>query len=380
MPQQFSDNNMDKLFRRQLEHHKVAPSGKVWQQLSVNLHKRNSRLLIFKNSGLLLGVICVLFIGHKILDQEKVNRRLNKEAIKHHVAEISKSALPKNSTINPTDVSLKIHHPVLENKTTLNSIAQVQPVMITNQKNSSLQKIYISQIPASTIGLLNYSIHNNQQQTKNVRNSFMNLKGWYVGVAASTYVSYLLDDAAMNNQAFRYDLHPGFSIGLNAGYNFNSSFGLAFGVNPYATAGQDYFFMPSTTTRTNFQHREIDLRYVQFPVSVKYKVCMLNGKGNAQCLNFNVGLMPSILSHQSYTINNDPSSIQNAFRKADAAFIAGFNYDLYNANKNFISIGMNTSFGSNILNKPNKFIPDEFVSAHNFNAGITAAYNFSLHH
>lgn len=380
----YSDKeNLEKIFRRELEHHQVTPSSKVWNRIAES-QKHSS----IKNRFIRFSIVTVLvfglgMLGHMVIKQDHLNHQLNisfSNQLHQQKIELPVIESPKSDAKNFLQFVQKKNRNIAAD--TLQKLFAIVNYQFNERENNSenISHAEINQLPALNHfpDFKNNELLNNPELIKQIRNQFIDLKGWYAGVDLKTYASYLLDNDALNNQAFRYDLHPGFSTGLNIGYHFSNSFAVQSGLNVFASEGQDYFFIPYTAARTNFQHREIDLHYVQVPVECKYMISKLNAHRNAEVLNLNAGLQLSHLTSSTFKINGDVDDISGAFKKNDLAVTGGFDYDIYLNNKSFITFGLAAAYGGNLFSKNYSDNLDEFSAPHNFIFGINAAYNFMM--
>ena len=383
----FSDNNgIGKHFRDELEHHKVNPPARVWEKVAAHQKHSLFRRKLKRGLGLLLMLTGLSITVWLVIKQEKTNEKFNEFHVQS-LADKVESLVPifSSNESKVSDISLKQSS---GQRVKLFEIIRTQKIFVDQnylpiiKENHDINFIVFTRpnyFPVLNDGdFINNSIQNNPEFTQEIRNSIMPLKGWYAGVTANVYASYLLDKASMDNPAFHYDLHVGKSLGIQGGYNFSNSFGCQAGLNVYASAGQDYFYKPYSTARTFYEHRNLNLKYIQAPFELKYMMTKMSVSGKTQSLNLTGGVQVAYLTTSSLTINDEKVGMPMQIKRNDVALLAGFDFNFYSLHNNFTSIGIQTSLGKNILKNSVKNEWQEFNEPHNFTIGVHAAYNFSL--
>lgn len=391
MPLSSDKHIIDEQFGSALENFRVKPSGKVWWRLSHSLNfkqKNYSTRRILLLSGLLMLIASsagLLEATHhsKILSL----KHRNKEAIQQPVA-----IVPENGKSNPEKNCRQWSNcPMICQKE--GKQIDVQPIDFQYKTAKYASSVYPSfGRPAEAITMLPahaFSLKNDLPFAEKIHAPTLVCdhetvakppKSYYLGLSISLNNTWLLDREAIRSISLKYEPTVGLSYGMQGGYIFSKRWGMQMAWILNSWQGQRYknIDLYGRTTSLEYNHKNIALTYMQFPLLVQYRTPIFSEMLNTPVI-FNITVGGQYGAMIAYRIDNVKNEALNKhlFRKNEFAAVIGFDYDFMTKRPVFYSLGLRASYGTNIFkkNQPNYL---EFDAPHNLLIGIHGAVNFSL--
>jgi hypothetical protein len=427
-------DNIDALFRRELKEYQTTPPKGLWDKINAQLPvKRNPLPLYMAASVLIAALLAAGWWGiNATVNDSKTITTKGVSPVKggyanalkitsYNTASHSKNAMAQyvangNGTTTASQLTPSKQKPtniITVTTSTLNTNSQLyssnEPTASVNLATEQVNQLQppveqLQNMPGkTTAGLLqpnldDISYDNILQHENTIAPVTLNdrkIKGFYAGVNGSVNSVWILDHVALHDNNFDYQLTPGFTYGIQAGYNFSDNFGLETGVTINARDGQNYITYINSVIPVN---KSVILNYTEIPVVAKFKIPQISAfTGMPVVLNLNIGASYGYLRH-AYTIaGGDITHSRNQYPTNQVNALAGFSYDIYTNHPYSFSFGLMGGYGINTTDNDNQggapitSTPitvsryangSDFSSPHNLSIGINIAmnYNFSLSH
>lgn len=417
MPLSSDRHIIDEQFSKRLRQHKAYPSGKVWNRLSGDLHLKEKRST---NGKRLLLVVLLLLLGSGGVwvtstlqhtgskrDSDALMMNSKKEDAGNNSVSADDLLIRKNSiptspskTVNgnPNSDYPSLIHSNNESKHFYEMVADdwnaSTDFMVEGNtnvpfswtgENSFMQPLVAENILSpeeSRAAIKNQHVKEKPYPSisKNADFYIANAAGLYVGFGQTFSSTFIVDRKAFSDKNLKFSPTFGSALMVHAGYNFSNKWGLEGAWVIHSTEGQRYKYLPTNnrTTSLEYNQKHVSFNYTQFPVMVRYKVQGWSGVTQTPIfVNYSLGVQYGRMLSYSVDETKEKVSEQNLFRKNEYAVVAGMDYDFITKKSAFFTLGIRTSFGSNLFVKD---APEdlEFDYPHNFLIGAHAALNFSL--
>ncbi len=404
MPQQFSDNNIDKAFREKLSGLRTQPRSRVWYRVSAGLD-RDASLLAHKKRRV-IGVLVGLLILSGIILSAVLDPIATRKKISKTIGEIPKEigVLNQNSTIAISNsegfilnnLIITDSAPIIFNSDNSYAVIMeesiseliVVPVQLKNEKFNELRNlpVFLSLLKENDKGALatkyensNFSMNKiSSPDNVNVRHKYNCLPRFYSGVNIKFNRTSLVDASVIKNIDFIDKFHIQKAISVYTGYRITKNISAELGWNLFSNEGQSYGFTSlsrkSTVTPTRNDY-EIKLRYTQIPLKVRYDFETWSGLFNTPVTySLAIGAMYGKLL-ESHFLEGD-MDVSTQLRKSEIAGVLNLAADVKIYKRISLSTGVEASYSNNIL-QPNKII-SPFIAPHNFVIGATAGLVVSI--
>jgi hypothetical protein len=204
--------------------------------------------------------------------------------------------------------------------------------------------------------------------------------GAYFGFGQTLNNTWVVDRKAIASENLKYQPTFGIAVMLKGGYNISNRWGVEGAWIINSQEGQKYKYLPSysRTTTLEYYQKHISFSYMQVPLMMRYKVQGWSGVTQTPIfVNYSLGVQYGRLMSYGIDESREKPTENDLYRRNEYAVVAGIDYDFITRNTMFFTVGLRTSFGSNLFktNVPNDL---EFSDPHNVLVGIHGALNFSL--
>lgn len=416
MPLSSDKHIIDEQFSKALRNYKSQPSGRVWtrvwNRLSANEHetRKSGKLLLIALLVLIGGagitVTSVLAPGSK--DRSKI-QHLENPLFKNSNADAPATAAMSNTSMINAKKKLGEKNIVFENVPVITSQTSPAEIITFYDKNGSEISSGIILNETSSVpfawtddnSFMNplessspvFNEHENAKKKERLAGAspypkgesntlfyVANVTGFYLGFGQNVNSTWILDHDAIASENLKYKPTFGSALMAQGGYNFSNKWGLEAAWVFHSDEGQRYQYLPeyNRTTSLEYSQKHISFNYMHVPVMMRYKVQGWSGVTETPIfVNYSLGLQYGRMLSYSIDETKEKISENHLFRKNEYAVVAGLDYDFITNKAAFFSIGIRTSFGTNLFIKD---VPEdlEFDSPHNVLIGIHGAINFSL--
>lgn len=402
MPQQFSDNNIDKAFREKLGGLRVEPRSRVWYRVSAGLD-REAALVAHKKRrviGVLIGVVLLTgIVLTAVLDPVATRKKISNTSgnIPQIIGAISKKHLHSSELINTeifnSVIKTNSKESVLNSNVSYSQLLEaniagsdivVKPISeikeINNIKGFLFQleeykennKTLINEDRVFAIDKFVSDVTVNEIENCNCQDKF------YVGANFKLNRTSFSDTSLRQNLNFVDKFHIQKAISVFAGYNITKNISAELGWNILSNEGQSYGYTSLSRkpgTKATRKDYEIALRYTQIPIKIRYGVeCWSGILKTHVTYSLAIGAMYGKLLRSGFTTSD--MDISSRLKKSEIAGIGNASIDIKLFKKFSFSTGIEASYSNNIFLKDNRISP--FTAPHNFVVGATAGvkYNF----
>jgi len=212
-----------------------------------------------------------------------------------------------------------------------------------------------------------------------LQNKLIPIKGFSIGPTFSGNNNWMILKSNSYDQTLGEDIHYrmdfGTAYGIAFGYDFSTRFGIQVDYIINSNQGQKY----SALMKENKVNGEIDLKYTQVPILLKYKWAKLSSKTRKpMVINYIFGLHYSHLKSAVISAGGKTLAAQNKFSNNEMGITFGFDYDLFMTKNLFFSIGTRGTLSSDIKSFP-LLINDENQNPYTFLLGFNASLKYLLH-
>lgn len=174
-------------------------------------------------------------------------------------------------------------------------------------------------------------------------------QGLRVGALAGYNLTFIINQNTYGEPELEYASKFGPGAGIQLNYNILPSWGIVVEAI-YNRQGQKY----EETKNGIYSFRDVDLRYMHFPVMIKY-----NSSEGLTRFFFMAGVQYSRLTSASITHTRDAvaqddnlADAMERFQNDDFAFVTGIGTELWFGNKFYMSAGLRFNYGFNDINAP----------------------------
>jgi Outer membrane protein beta-barrel domain len=412
MPLYSEKNIIDEQMRLRLQNLRMKPSHAAWKRFEQSLPS-NGLATPGKDYRKLLGVLFIsAIVGAGSLVQQIHQPVMMKPAVlasksnlsnerigkSHQVAASSdgahKANLEKYPSAQPaisfSAIELKSANHTSQQSTTSEQPAsavitdhQVASGNLTIADISSSQKLNtdLAFLPNQKTAEDETRLHSrdagmDHQLQKFVKTDFT---GWYVGFGNVLNNTWLLSKSILQDN--NLNLIPTFGLAFDAhiGYQFLSRWGMEAGWIIHSQQGQKYSITNSLARSFSAtpEVNELSLEYMQFPVTVHYRIPVFSGSFN-QPMKIDVygGMQVDRIVNVEETFSGITSDEVPSVKPLNLSGVLGIDYDLMLPKKPiFFAFGARISMGGSVFSKEQD--QNLFVNPHNVLIGLHAAINFT---
>lgn len=205
-------------------------------------------------------------------------------------------------------------------------------------------------------------------------------KGFYFGPYMGVNNTWLLVSKKYPDKYYRvenvdYKWSFGKSYGVALGYDFNKHFGVMSEIGIGSEVNQTYIEKP---IEGNKIERQVKLNYLDFPIYFKYKM-QFGNRYDHKPIVFSVLAGPrfgTLRSSKSFQ-NGVEQPINQRVNNAEWGLAGGLETDFYLNKYCFITLGLRSSFGSNLANFP-KMQGDDHKDPIAYRFGMFTRFNFRI--
>jgi len=217
----------------------------------------------------------------------------------------------------------------------------------------------------------------------NWRDMLFNLRGFHFGPIFDFNSTYILKENTYGEfgvKKLAYQLTFGDSYGLNAGYDFNSRYGVQAELLLNSSQGQKYADIFSNRYGETPATRAVYLEYDHLPIFFKYKIStMSNLTNHPVAFNFIGGIMLSKLLSASETVNGQPFlDITNRFNRYDYSALFGLEYDMYLGKRFFFDLGLRGTVSIRDINSGKYKLDPALGISQNMLLGANVGLNYLI--
>ena len=218
-----------------------------------------------------------------------------------------------------------------------------------------------------------------RKAARELQSKLIPVKGFSVGPTASAHSTLMMLKSNSQSRSLgddiKYNMDWGTACGVAFGYDFSTRFGVEADFIINSNQGQTF----SARQEDGRVNGEIDLKYVQVPVLLKYKWAKLSSRTQKPvALNYIFGLQYSRLKTASITVPGKKYETQNTFSQNEMGITFGFDYDVFMTKNLFLSLGTRGTLSSDINSFP-LLINNETQKPYTFLLGINASLKYLLH-
>ncbi len=398
MPQQFSDNNTDKVFREKLSGIRVEPRSRVWYRVSAGLD-RNASLNAHKKRkvfGLLIGIILITGITlTAVLDPtatRKIVSNFDGQILTPDVSEhknqnlISKAHLSSKQDVSihfftgrkniQNNIETTIGASTIATATTeilINNINYFNPrtILFTNEYQNSQAVDLDKQITIQLLKNKKFSLRN-LFYTNNCNNNLY--IGGYFNINNSTFK----DQELKQNTNYESKPKYGNAITVFAGYRFLKHLSAEMGYTVFSDKGVNYSNVTMSREKNSKpvnNDYEISLRYQQFPLKLRYEVEIWSGILNKK-VSYSLAIGANYGKLKEVKYSNSDYIIDSKFKQTELSAEANIEVSVKLNSHLSVFTGASASYGNRIFLEAQRVSP--FNYPHNFLVGLQAGmkYNF----
>lgn len=211
----------------------------------------------------------------------------------------------------------------------------------------------------------------------------LDTEGFHIGVATSLNNTWVLNKKAKEEFKGRLglDWDFGYDYGLSLGYNFTTSFGVQLEWIINSRQGQQYERTSRgfSNSRSLQQAPEINLRYTQFPILVKYRMQRMSRLTHQPfVISYLAGFQYGWLKSAEVNIDS-PILQQDLLRKTSWGFVGGIDYELFLTKNIYTSLGIRSSLSTS-SNSVNQISLPSRKTTNNFLLGVQAGIHYRIKH
>jgi len=203
------------------------------------------------------------------------------------------------------------------------------------------------------------------------------MKGLHIGPLVRLNNTWIVNQNTydeFNGYELAYKFDFGTAFGVRIGYDFNTKFGMQVEWIFNSNQGQKYVDI----IYRELVRREVDLKYVKFPLLLKYKFSKISPVTSRLVVrNIILGVEYGRLQEAYITIQGNKVSSIDKFDTNEFGVIFGMDYDMYLSDHFFLTLGGRGSFGSDI-NGIKWRVKDDYRKSNNFLLGINAGISYLI--